>query len=278
MNKESLNKTPVNTPHDIKTEWEHIADNINRAVYTSDDFCDERKFFSDAEITKMIAETKPFINKIDPKALKKCFDGWNHRKKRYREIMRQEDELAHLNDEDCNMIADTFYLSTIFRDYLDSILQLKNQGRTTFVLYDSEDEDVVDKGNATGWYDIFGRTINIVGDRIDTKFGFITAVAHEMWHAHQRQVAEEHDSELAKEYELAFQEYVDNKNPEKYLSQSIEGEARIFERQFREKLLEATEFSNEMIEELFAEINEPTENLAFGFDTFLNLIIDTEDE
>ena len=209
---------------------------------------------SDAEIEEMLGEIEPFIERVEPEMLKKVFDGWKKRQNHYRQLIREEESVAELDDRKRDLVADMFYMGTIFRDYLDSILGLKGQEKSGFQLYDSLDPEVEEYGLSAGAYNRYENTVNMIGDRFDTKLDYLAAIGHEMWHAHQKQVADD-DGERAKVYEASFSSYVDPKdNYEKYITQPVELEAQIFEHRLRDKIRDAMALSPIMQNDLTKKI------------------------
>lgn len=205
------------------------------------------------ESAEILGEVTPFIEKIEPKMLKKVFDGWKDRKYHYRELMRKEEVMAEFSDTECDAWADLFYLGTIFRDYLDTVLDLKRPGKSGFQLLDSKEKEVADMGRAMGWFNNSEHMVNIVGDRFNSKYDFLGAIAHEMWHAHQMQVAEEKDNDRSKTYLRALRNYIGIENPEQNKDQLLEREAYTFQDLFKQRLLEAMKLSPEMKEYLLEE-------------------------
>lgn len=213
---------------------------------------------SDIEVVsdEVLAEITPYVEKIEPKMLKKAFDGWNKRKERYRKKMRAEEAMEGVSDEKCNAWADMFYLGTIYRDYLDTILDLKRPGKSGFQLWDSNETKITEEMNpdTAGWFNLSEHMVNIIGDRLDDKFELLSAIAHEMWHAHQIQVIEEEDNEKSELYYRAMMGYVSSsEDDEKYRHQMIEEEAYAFEHFFERKLFEAMDSAPEMRKVLLEE-------------------------
>lgn len=211
---------------------------------------------SDAEKDAILAEVTPYIDKIDPKILKKVFDGWKDRRQHYRRLMREDDATAELSDAECNTWADLCYLGTVFRDYLDTILDLKKPGKSGFELLDSTEKEVAKMGDAMGWFNTVEHMVKIVGDRFDNKFVFLYAIAHEMWHAHQLQVIEEEDSDRSDSYYQALRDYIGIDKPEQNRNQLLEKEAYAFQDLFQQKLSQAMELAPEMKDCLLEETND----------------------
>ena len=218
-------------------------------VYQGDKDAEMPEFENDA----ILAEVIPYIEKINPTMLKKVFDGWKDRRYRYRKMMREEEDMAEFSDEECDAWADLFYLGTIFRDYLDTILDLKRSEKSGFQLLDSTEKEVAGMGNSMGWFNTSEHLINIVGDRFDNKYDYLGALAHEMWHAHQTQIAEEEDNDKSDAYFEAFHNYIGIENPEKNKDQLLEKEAYAFQHLFEQKLSEAMVIAPEMEEILLEE-------------------------
>ena len=207
----------------------------------------------------VLAEITPYVEKIEPKMLKKAFDGWNKRKERYRKKMRAEEAMEGVSDEECNAWADLFYLGTIYRDYLDTILDLKRPGKSGFQLWDSNETEITEEMNpdTAGWFNLSEHMVNIIGDRLDDKSELLSAIAHEMWHAHQIQVIEEENNEKSELYFRAMMSYVpSSEDDEKYRHQLIEEEAFAFQHFFERKLFEAMDSAPEMRKTLLEEADD----------------------
>lgn len=216
---------------------------------------------SDFEVDSddVLAEITPFVEKIEPKMLKKAFDGWNKRKERYRKKMRAEEAMEGVSDEECNAWADMFYLGTIYRDYLDTILNLKRPGKSGFQLWDSNETEITGEMNpdTAGWFNLSEHMVNIIGDRLDDKSELLSAIAHEMWHAHQIQVIEEENNEKSELYYKGIMNYIpSSEDDEKYRHQLIEEEAYAFEQFFERKLFEAMDSAPEMRKTLLEEADD----------------------
>ena len=232
----------IGSPNDSRWDFHDV-------VYQGDKDAKMLKSEDDA----ILAEVTPYIEKINPAMLKKVFDGWKDRRHHYRKMMREEEAMAEFNDEECDAWADLFYLGTIFRDYLDTILDLKRPEKSGFQLLDSTEKEVAGMGNSMGWFNSSEHLINIVGDRFNNKYDYLCAIAHEMWHAHQAQVAEEEDSDKSDTYFEAFHNYIGIENPEKNKDQLLEKEAYAFQYLFEQKLSEAMMIAPEMEEILLEE-------------------------
>ncbi|MBR2544464.1 hypothetical protein IKF04_04175 [Candidatus Saccharibacteria bacterium] len=141
-------------------------------------------------------------------------------------------------------------MGTRFRDYLDSILGLKNQKRSGFQLFDSTDPEATKSNSTIAWYDPSNYTVNCIGDRVETKEEFLGALAHEMWHARQLQVAEEGgiDSEAGR-YKDDFSK-LGEQNKDEQFQNRLEQEARVFEYFFSRLLRSAMLSAPEMYDEL----------------------------
>ena len=245
-----------NNPH-----WD-----FHDVVYQGDKDAEMPEFEDDA----ILAEVTPYIEKINPVMLKKVFDGWKDRRYHYRKMMREEEDMAELSDEECDAWADLFYLGTIFRDYLDTILDLKRPEKSGFQLLDSTEKEVTSMGNSMGWFNSSEHLINIVGDRFDNKYDYLGALAHEMWHAHQVQVAEEEDSDKSDAYLEAFHSYIGIEKPEENKDQLLEKEAYAFQHLFEQKLSEAMELAPEM-EEILLEEPDDDHGITLSFEDYMRL-------
>lgn len=218
----------------------------------------------------ILAEVTPYIEKINPAMLKKVFDGWKDRRYRYREMMREEEDMAEFSNEECDAWADLFYLGTIFRDYLDTILDLKRPEKSGFQLLDSTEKEVAGMGNSMGWFNSSEHLINIVGDRFDNKYDYLCAIAHEMWHAHQIQVAEEGDDNKSNAYLAAINNYTGIESPEKNKEQLIEREAYAFQYLFEQKLSDAMALAPEMEKILLEKPDD--QDVVLSFEDYISLV------
>ena len=225
----------------------------------------------DIEDKAILAEVNPYIEKIDLEMLKKVFDGWKERRYYYRKKMREEEIMAKFSDAECNVWADLFYLGTIFRDYLDTILNLKRPGKSGFQLLDSTEEEVKDMGRAMGWFNTSEHMVNIVGDRFDTKFDFLGSIAHEMWHAHQIQVIEEENSDRSTKYLEELRNYIGVKgDPRQSQNQLLEKEAYTFQHLFEQKLSEVMRFAPEM-KEILSEDTNRKQGITLSLEDYIKL-------
>lgn len=231
---------------------------------------DKNSEASKSEDDAILAEVTPYIEKINPAMLKKVFDGWKDRKYRYRKMMREKEDMAEFSDKECDAWADLFYLGTIFRDYLDTILNLKRPEKSRFQLLDSTEKEVAGMGNAMGWFNTSEHLIKIVGDRFDNKYDYLGALAHEMWHAHQAQVAEEEYNDKSDAYFEAFHNYVGIESPEENKDQLLEKEAYAFQHLFEQKLSEAMELAPEM-EEILLEEPDDDHGVILSFEDYMRL-------
>ena len=259
MNKETFNSDIVNKSL-TNSGWDFF--NIEESGDDDD---------SSTEDDAILAEVTPYIEKIEPRMLKKVFDGWKNRRYRYRKLMREEEDMAELSDAECNVWADLFYLGTVFRDYLDTILNLKMPGKSGFQLLDSTEKEVEDMGSSMGWFNTLEHMVSIVGDRFDSKFIFLGAIAHEMWHAHQIQTIEDEDNDKSDIYMAEFRNYIGVKdNPEQNKNQLLEKEAYAFQNLFKQRLLEAMKLAPEMKKELLEELNNK-QDIVFGIEDYMRL-------
>lgn len=225
---------------------------------------------------------QPFIDKIQPSMLKKVYDGWAKRREIYRQRIKMGDGVVRTDDEDLDVAADLFYLGTIFRDYLDWVLGLKNQERSGFQLFDSTDPEATESNSAIAWYDLSNYTVNCIGDRVETKEGFLGALAHEMWHARELQVAEEGDIDSeAERYRDDFSK-LRRQNKDEQFQNRLEQEARVFEyffsRLLRSAMLSAPEMYDELTEPIDLSPSSPesiSEVLHEVFDSDEEVLLDS---
>lgn len=229
------------------------------------------------EVIESWRVVQPFIDKIQPSMLKKVYDGWAKRRKIYRQRIKMGDGVVRTDDEDLDVAADLFYSGTIFRDYLDWVLGLKNQERSGFQLFDSTDPEATESNSAIAWYDLSNYTVNCIGDRVETKEGFLGALAHEMWHARELRVAEEGgiDSEAGR-YRDDFSK-LRGQNKDEQFQNRLEQEARVFEYFFSRLLRSAMLSAPEMYDELTEPIDLSTSS-SESISEVLHEVFSSDDE
>lgn len=225
------------------------------------DMVEEEGYFTDSELVDMDKTVSEYSDKIEPFMLKKCFSGWTKRKDRYRKEFHEmfEESCAELDDIDG--FADWFYLGTIYRDYLSTILGLRNQWYDVFFLVTEDDEDVKidDCAERVAWYDSDKHTVNFVFDKSMSLLEYLGSIAHEMWHAHQNWVADNGaDVKLSEKYRTMFDQYCSGRGSrvDAYRKQVLEGEARMFERHFTRELELACEKYPDMEKALISAFDE----------------------
>ncbi len=253
----------------VDSQWDHLADEAfapddgqqfdHRGfvmdVKSADDKLAEDNLFTDEEMEEMNAAVSEYSEKIDPAILKKCFSEWRKRKGANREFFRKEYADTDASTEEIDEFADQYFLGAIYRDCLASILDQKCKGYDDLVLISSDDEDIKNVSeNIHGWYEC--GQINMIKRDGCTLLQFLVIIAHETWHSHQYYVASTEKSERAQRYMEMCSKYKssfnqDDVNFEEYYGQVMEGEARLFQEKFLDKMMEAIQDDPEILEELY---------------------------
>jgi len=96
--------------------------------------------------------------------------------------------------------------------------------------------DDMDDGSYGG-YSPDTNTIEININMLDDSYEAADTISHEMWHAHQEQVANDPNNPRAEEYQEGFDNYITpDVDFEGYENQMVEAEAREYAQGFRDRL------------------------------------------